>query len=280
MIIAEWKLELIVGFWLDNLRESGIFEQKKYSIQSGSWCSVGTEKMFQWRYGNVHPEDGIKKHIIGWEYVHDKNGSAEDQRIEIYTGVELDEEVVTKDPNGYDRELAEKRRSNVNIVLGADNNWFNNSTPSSKFEAFSVDDMKKLYYMLEDPDKTIDEYYKKYPKYEYDMLMDVVCYTIKRKGDRHTTIEFKATNKIIPKEGLYVGFECAKEDGSPRHYVFKVIEKTRNISKKNKDYQTALYKAEFHGYFTPSEEDIENAIIRWIVNEDIIKQADKEACYT
>lgn len=271
MIVAKWKLELIVGFWLDNLRESGIFEQKKYSIQSGSWCSVGTEKKFQWRYGNIHPEDGIKEHIIGWEYVYDKNGSVEDQRIEIYTGVELDEEVIAKDPNGYYRELAEERRSNVNIVMRVRSLEMDDL---SKFEAFSREDMDTLFEMLKDPDKTLDEYYKKHPKFEYDMLMNVDGYTMRCRNDRHTKIKFVATNKVFPKEGLFIGFEGREDDGSPRYYVFKVVEKSRNFNGSDK----AFYTAEFHGYFTPTEEEIENASFQWVVNEEIIKTAEHEAC--
>ena len=280
MIIAKWKMEMIINFWFDMLRTNEVFSKKDYSIQSGSWCSVGTEKRFEWRWGNKHPEDGIKDHIIGWEYVHDKNGSAEDQRIEIYTGVELDETVVSSDPNGYYRELAEKRRSNVNIVLGTDYCWFNNLTPSSKFEAFSVDDMKNLYHMLEDPDKTLDEYYKKHPKFEYDMKMEIDRYIIRYNGDRHVKLHVIASNKVIPREGLFIGFEGKKDDGSPRYYVFKVIEKTRSINKNHVNRDNAFYIAEFHGYFTPTEEEIENASFQWVVNEEIIKTANHEACLT
>ena len=276
MIIAKWKMEMIINFWFDMLRTNEVFSKKDYSIQSGSWCSVGTEKRFEWRWGNKHPEDGIKDHIIGWEYVHDKNGSAEDQRIEIYTGVELDETVVSSDPNKYYRELAEERRSNVNIVLGTDHIWFNNLTPSSKFEAFSIDDMKKLYYMLEDPDKTLDDYYKKHPKFEYDMLMNVDGYTMRYRNDRHTKIKFVATNKVFPNEGLFIGFEGRKDDGSPRYYVFKVVEKSRHFNGSDK----AFYIAEFHGYFTPTEEELEKASFQWVVNEEIIKTANHEACLT
>ena len=208
MIIEEWKLELIVGFWLDNLRKSGIFEQKKYSIQSSSWCSVGTEKMFQWRYGNVHPEDGIKEHIIGWEYVYDKkNDAAGPQRIEIYTGVELDESVVTSDPNLYYRAIAKERANNVNIVMKFDSIEMD---LNSEFEAFSREDMDKLYYMLEDPNKTLDAYYKKYPKFEYDLLMNVDGYTMRCENDRHTKIKFVATNKVSPKKDCSLDLKVVK----------------------------------------------------------------------
>lgn len=273
MIVAEWKIEMIINFWFDMLRTNEVFSKKDYSIQSGSWCSVGTEKRFEWRWGNKHPEDGIKDHIIGWEYVHDKNGSAEDQRIEIYTGVELDETVVSSDPNGYYRELAEKRAKNVNIVMKFDSTEMD---LNSKFEAFSRDDMDKLFDMLKDPEKTLDEYYKKHPKFEYDMLMNVDGYTMRYRNDRHTKIKFVATNKVFPKEGLFIGFEGRKDDGSPRYYVFKVVEKSRNFNGSDK----AFYTAEFHGYFTPTEEELEKASFQWVVNEEIIKTANHEACLT
>ena len=275
MLIEKWKLELIVGFWLDNLRESGVFEQKKYSIQSGSWCSVGTEKMFQWRYGNVHPEDGIKEHIIGWEYVYDKkNDAAGPQRIEIYTGVELDESVVASDPNQYYRDLAEERAKNVNIVMKFDSTEMD---LNSKFEAFSRDDMDKLFDMLKDPDKTLDEYYKKHPKFEYDMKMEIDRYIIRYNGDRHVKLHFIASNKVIPREGLFIGFEGKKDDGSPRYYVFKVVQKSRRINKSRENTNYAFYTGEFCGYFTPTEEEIENASFQWVVNEEIIKTAEHEA---
>lgn len=276
MIIAEWKLELIVGFWIDNLRTSGVFDMKDFSIQDGSWCSFGTEKKFQWRWSNKHPEDKIKEHIIGWKYIRDKTQSISDQRIIIYSGVELDEKVITPNPNEYHRELSDERGKNINIVMKFDSIEMD---LNSKFEAFSRDDMDKLYDMLKDPDKTLEEYYKAHPKFEYDMKMEVDRYIIRHYGDRHTKIQFIASNKILPKEGLYIGFECKKDDGSPRYYVYKVTEKTRSISKYHREHNDAFYVAEFHGYFTPTEEEIENASFQWIVNEEIIKQANEEARY-
>ena len=277
MIIPEWKMEMIINFWFDMLRTNEVFSKKDYSIQDGSWCSVGTEKRFEWRWGNKHPEDFIKNHIIGWNYVSDKTGSVTDQRIEIYTGIERDETVVTSNPNEYYRNYAAEMAKNINIVMKFDSIEMDNL---SKFEAFSREDMDKLFEMLKDPDKVVDGYYKKYPKFEYDMKMEIDRYIIRYKGDRLIKLHFTASNKILPKEGLFIGFEGRKDDGSPRYYVFKVIEKTRNINKNHETRDNASYIAEFHGYFTPTEEEIENASFQWIVNEEIIKTANHEARLT
>jgi hypothetical protein len=166
---------------------------------------------------------------------------------------------------------------NINIVMKFDSIEMYNL---SKFEAFSREDMDKLFEMLKDPDKVVDDYYKKYPKFEYDMKMEIDRYIIRYKGDRLIKLHFIASNKVLPTEGLFIGFEGQKDDGSPRYYVFKVIEKTRNINKNHVNRDNAYYIAEFHGYFTPTEEEIENASFQWVVNEEIIKTANHEARLT
>lgn len=85
---------------------------------------------------------------------------------------------------------------------------------------------------------------------------------------------------------MYVGFDATDEDEREWNYVFKVTEKhilfkhspwNSDTSISSQEY---VYTAEFHGYFRPAEEEILNATFRWVVSDEVIKAANKEAHYT
>jgi hypothetical protein len=84
-----------------------------------------------------------------------------------------------------------------------------------------------------------------------------------------------------------VGFDVIDDDDRTWNYVFKVIEKRIPIrygfifdTQKATPFQEYVYTAEFHGYYKPTEEEILNATFRWVVSDEVIKQANKEARYT
>lgn len=94
-----------------------------------------------------------------------------------------------------------------------------------------------------------------------------------RTGSRYSRrieIRFLDDNKPFGTNNLYVGF--SKND---ENYVFEV--KTKIVHPAN---CTCEYEATFLGYYYPLEEDILTAQFDWITDQNIIRQAHKEAGYT
>lgn len=165
--------------------------------------------------------------------------------------------------------------------------WADNFVNSSKFYSSHI---SKLRSMIIDADKTLEDYLKKHPKFDMDedhsvSLLDVVF----KESDR-IEIGFVANNRIFnSKNKLYVGFDSVDDDGEC-NYVFKVTKKHIPIRDgylfAHSEYPIPypshqyVYTAEFHGYYRPTEEEILNATFRWVVSDEIIKQADKESRYT
>lgn len=261
-MIEHWKLNMIVGFWLKSLD----LDPDRYVIKEGfgsvdNWKRVVSHKA---SFGN--PADGIRKRVIGWNRT--------DGKTEIFTGA------VTPDTEGQegDRFFWSQFEPNVNITINPYGSIFHDK---SKFEAFSKAEMDKLFGMLVDPDETIAQYSKDHPKYEHDDRMELYRYHIRHYCDRCIKIEFGASNKVLPRDGLYVGFEGKMDNGKPRDYVFKITKKTRNLIHHLDEYLgMAVYEAEFHGYFTPSEEELDNADFGWVIDEDVITTANNEARLT
>lgn len=156
-------------------------------------------------------------------------------------------------------------------------------------KGFSNGDINKLRSMIIEADKTIEDYLKEHPKFDMDENHSIIITDIIFKEPERIEIRFTSNNRIFNRNNkLYVGFDSTDEDGREWNYVFKVTEKHISVRHSysgtnvfttipSQDY---AYTAEFHGYFRPTEEEILNAIFRWVISEEIIKQANKEACYT
>ena len=159
-------------------------------------------------------------------------------------------------------------------------------------KGFSKSNINRLRIMLINADKTIEDYLKENPKFDMDEDHSISITEVIFKEPERIEIKFVADNRIFNKNNkLYVGFDSTDEDGREWNYVFKVTEKhipirygysfdTRKHSSLATPFQEYIYNAEFHGYYRPTEEDILNATFRWIVSDEIIKIANKEARYT
>jgi len=154
---------------------------------------------------------------------------------------------------------------------------------------FSNGDINKLRSMIIEADKTIEDYLKEHPKFDMDENHSIIITDIIFKEPERIEIRFASNNRIFNRNNkLYVGFDSTDEDGREWNYVFKVTEKHISVrhSYSGTNVFTTIpfhdyaYTAAFHGYFRPTEEEILNATFRWVISEEIIKQANKEACYT
>lgn len=154
-------------------------------------------------------------------------------------------------------------------------------------EKFTGGNINKLRDMIINADKTIEDYLKEHPKFDMDEDHSVSIFEVIFKERDHIEIRFVANSRILNRNNkLYVGFDGTDADGREWNYVFKVTEKHIPI---RHGYSLALdgdpiaqpiYTAEFHGYFRPTEEEILNATFRWVVSDEVIKVANKEARYT
>lgn len=159
-------------------------------------------------------------------------------------------------------------------------------------KGFSNANISKLKNMLINADKTIEDYLKEHPKFDMDEDHSITITEVIFKEPERIEIKFVANNRIFNRNNkLYVGFDSTDEDDREWNYVFKVTEKhipirygysidTRSHSSLATPFQEYVYNAEFHGYYRPTEEDILNATFRWIVSDEVIKVANKEACHT
>ena len=156
-------------------------------------------------------------------------------------------------------------------------------------KGFSNANISKLKNMLINADKTIEDYLKEHPKFDMDEDHSITITEVIFKEPERIEIKFVANNRIFNRNNkLYVGFDSTDEDGREWNYVFKVTEKHIPIrygysfatSIQATPFREYIYNAEFHGYYRPTEEDILNATFRWIVSDEVIKVANKEACHT
>ena len=157
---------------------------------------------------------------------------------------------------------------------------------------FSDGHISKLRSMIINADKTLEDYQKEHSKFDMDKDHSISITEVIFKEPERIEIKFVANNRIFNRNNkLYVGFDATDDDDREWNYVFKVIEKhipirygfssnTASINIQATPFQEYVYTAEFHGYFRPTEEEILNATFRWIVSNEVIKQANKEARYT
>lgn len=155
-------------------------------------------------------------------------------------------------------------------------------------KSFSDGNISKLRSMIINADKTLEEYLKEHPKFDMDEGHSINITEVIFKEPERIEIKFVGNNRIFNRNNkLYVGFDTTDENGFEWNYVFKVTEKRIPIrygfifdTQKATPFQEYIYTAEFRGHFKPTEEDILNATFRWVVSDEVIKQANKEARYT
>lgn len=154
-------------------------------------------------------------------------------------------------------------------------------------KSFSDGHISKLRNMIIKADKTLEDYLKEHPKFDMDEDHRISILEVVFKEPERIEIRFFANNRIFNRNNkLYVGFDSTDENGFEWNYVFKVTEKRIPFRHSSWNLATSIsseeyvYTAEFHGYYRPTEEEILNATFRWIVSDEVIKQANKEARYT
>ena len=147
---------------------------------------------------------------------------------------------------------------------------------------FTMEDISRLGDMITDYVNTIKNYDEKHPKFEIPIestKIQMLGYDIDER--MNITITFLSNNRPISRKGLYVGFMGADGDNPPRAYLFKVTKKKvyfESLSLINDN--RVGYEAKFHGYYKPEEAAVMIANFRWVCDDELIKQANREACYT
>lgn len=179
----------------------------------------------------------------------------------------------------------------VFIISNDGLSWAKNDIRDNISKKFSDGHISKLRDMIINADKTLEDYLKEHPKFDMDEEHSVSILEVVFKEPERIEIRFVANNRIFNRNNkLYVGFDTTDEDGREWNYVFKVTEKHIPIRHGYsfalsgypiaQPFQEYVYTAEFHGYFRPTEEEILNAAFRWVVSDEVIKTANKEARYT
>lgn len=172
------------------------------------------------------------------------------------------------------------------VITKSGLHWQDNAVTFG-IKGFSNGDISKLRNMIIKADETLEDYLKEHPKFDMDENHSVSILEVVFKEPERIEIRFFANNRIFNRNNkLYVGFDSTDEDGREWNYAFKVTEKRIPFKHSSWNLVTSIsseeyvYTAEFHGYYRPTEEEILNATFRWIVSDEIIKQANKEARYT
>lgn len=176
----------------------------------------------------------------------------------------------------------------VFIISNDELSWAKNDIRDNISKKFSDGNISKLRSMLINADKTLEDYMKEHPKFDMDEDHNITITDVIFKEPERIEIRFTANNRIFNRNNkLYIGFDGTDEDGREWNYVFKVTEKHIHFSQfyacngvNPVPLQEYVYTAEFHGYYRPTEEEILNATFRWVVSDEVIKVANKEARYT
>jgi len=177
----------------------------------------------------------------------------------------------------------------VLVITNTALSWNDDGDNISK--SFCDGHIDKLKNMLINADKTLEDYLKEHSKFDMNEDHSISITEVIFKEPERIEIKFVANNRIFNRNNkLYVGFDATDEDGREWNYVFKVTEKripfrngyssTLGTYPIPQPFYEYVYTAEFHGYFRPTEEEILNATFRWVVSDEVIKTANKEARYT
>lgn len=147
---------------------------------------------------------------------------------------------------------------------------------------FTMEDISRLGDMITDYANTIKNYDEKHPQFEIPIESTKIKMLGYEIDDRkNITISFLSDNRHITRSGLYVGFTVTEGDDPPRAYLFKVTKKKvyfESLSLINDN--RVAYEAKFHGYYKPDEGAVMIANFGWVCDDELIKQANREARYT
>lgn len=266
-MINFYKLEKLLKIWMESIKEK---DEKWYKTTGFADKEDGWFQEYELSIGDTSSE----KFKPRTAYIHCIKGMpSKTQRFEIC----LDE------------------KDNPVLVISSDGEvlWKCIDIDTDQLsEKFTGSNISKLRSMIIDADKTLEDYLKEHPKFDMDEEHSMSILEVIFKERDHIEIRFVANNRIFNRNSkLYVGFDGTDEDGREWNYVFKVTEKRipfRNgysfalgtYPPISQTFQEYVYTAEFHGYFRPTEEEILNATFRWVVSDEVIKTANKEARYT
>jgi hypothetical protein len=264
-MISFYKLEQIIKIWMESIKTDG---EVWYETVSG-----GTDEGYFKTYELSPPTE-----------VRTSNDNA--RRVYIHTITDS----TIKNAKEF-RICLDSIDNPVFVITDTALSW-KDDIHDNISKSFSDGHISKLRNMIIDADKTLEDYLKEHPKFDMDKDHSITITEVVFKQPERIEIKFVANNRIFNRNNkLYVGFDATDEDGREWNYVFKVIEKripirygfssnTASINIQATPFQEYVYTAEFHGYFRPTEEEILNATFRWVVSDEIIKQANKEARYT
>lgn len=265
-MINFYKLEKLLKIWMESIKEK---DEKWYKTTGFADKEDGWFQEYELSIGDTSSE----KFEPRTAYIHCIEGMpSKTERFEIC----LDE------------------KDNPVLVIRSDGEvlWKNIEIDTGELsENFTGGNISKLRSMIIDADKTLEDCRKEHPKFDMDEDHSVSIFEVIFKELERIEIRFVANNRIFNRNNkLYVGFDGTDEDGREWNYVFKVTEKHIPIRHGYsfalsgypiaQPFQEYVYTAEFHGYFRPTEEEILNATFRWVVSDEVIKTANKEARYT
>jgi hypothetical protein len=262
-MISFYKLEKIIKIWMESIKEK---DEKWYKTVGFADKEEGWIQEYALSTTEDRFSDKFKPRKV---YTHCIKGMPSDAK---------------------QFEICLDNKDNPIFVISNENGlqWKDNAVTFGS-KGFSNGDINKLRSMLIDVDKIIEDYLKEHPKFDMDENHGIIITDVIFKALERIEIRFASNNRIFNRNNkLYVGFDSTDEDGREWNYVFKVTEKHISVrhSYSGTNVFTTIpfhdyaYTAEFHGYFRPTEEEILNATFRWVISEEIIKQANKEACYT
>lgn len=138
----------------------------------------------------------------------------------------------------------------------------------------SSEDIKSLAGAVSDPDAYIDDYNNRYPKFANDSLV-LNKYTFKPIS-REIQLYFTDVDIPFPADDdLFVGFDVVVDD-IEYNYLFRVTDKI--VYRSNGDWCTD-YIAKFCGHRVPSEIQLRQAKLGWVLRKDLITTAIKESGY-
>ncbi len=264
-MIPFYKLERIIKIWMESIKEK---DEKWYKTVGFADQKDGFIQEYALSATTDRSSDKFKPRAV---YTHCIKGMPSDAK---------------------QFEICLDNKDNPLLIISDDGvHWKDDIDIYSASEKFYSGHISKLRSMIINADKIIEDYRKEHPKFDMDKDHKIIITEVIFKEPERIEIKFVADNRIFNRNNkLYVGFDGTDEDGREWNYVFKVTEKripiwhgyssTLSGCSIPQPFQEYVYTATFNGYFRPTEEEILNATFRWVVSDEVIKTANKEACYT
>ncbi|MBR5297041.1 MAG: hypothetical protein IKU29_04125 [Parabacteroides sp.] len=262
-MISFYKLEQIIKIWME---------------------SIKTDKEVWYKTTGGYREDGWAQKYELSPPTEVRTSDDNPRSVFIHT--------ITTIKDAKEFEICLDKMDNPVLIISDDGvDWKDGIDIYSASKKFYSGHISKLRSMIINADKTLEDYLKEHPKFDMDEDHSIDIIEVIFKALEHIEIRFFANNRIFNRNNkLYVGFDSTDEDGREWNYVFKVTEKhipirhgysfTLSGCAISQPFQEYLYTAEFHGCYRPTEEEILNATFRWVVSDEVIKTANKEARYT